>query len=88
VQVEHDRCCISGCYIKGTEVSSIPLETVVDVQTDAQNKGCLTKCAPYVSEIKIVTPGAVITQNRVSRAVHPLYPSRQIMRLLGMFPKM
>jgi hypothetical protein len=67
VEVEHDKCCIPGCYRKGNEINSIPLETITDVETDAKSKGCVTCCVPQFTQLRIMTP----SNQMVRRGVTP-----------------
>jgi len=64
VEVEHDKCCVPGCYRKGQEINSIPLENITDVVTDGKAKGCVTCCAPQFTELRIVTPTMATTAGR------------------------
>lgn len=55
IEVEHDKCCVPGCYRKGQEINSIPLDQINDIQTEGKASGCVTCCVPQFTEMRILT---------------------------------
>jgi hypothetical protein len=66
VEVEHEKCCCPGCYRKGNEINSIPLETITDVETDAKAQGCVTSCVPQFTQLRIMTAANQIPRRGVT----------------------
>jgi hypothetical protein len=53
IQMDYDVCCIPGIYIVAGSTRSIPLGSILSLDLNKQNRGCLTSCVPDYTKVHL-----------------------------------